>query len=150
MRPATDKLLILGVPLEFAFEFLGLFNSSVCDFLVRGHMPSASAKMWIVTQTVAPLPGTLDKRVAEHAAKLSLTSNSVARLFNREPHPWNPEERCALDVEIDALVAHAYGLTRAQYEVVLDSFEVLARIEIGRHGRYKFKEDCLATYGRVG
>lgn len=79
---------------------------------------------------------------------LSLTSHSVARLFNREPHIWNPKERYALDVEIDALVAHAYGLTRAQYEVVLDSFEVLARIEIAKHGHYKFKEDCLAAYER--
>ena len=92
----------------------------------------------------------LDKRVAEHAAKLSLTSNSVARLFNREPHLWNPQERATMDVEIDALVAHAYGLTRAQYEVVLDSFEVLARLETAKHCRYKFKEDCLAAYSRLG
>jgi hypothetical protein len=32
--------------------------------------------------------------------------------------------------------------------VVLDSFEVLARLEIAKHGRYKFKEDCLAAYDR--
>ena len=89
-------------------------------------------------------------RVAENAALLSLTSHSVARLFNRGPHPWNPEERYALDVGIDALVAHAYGLTRAQYEVVLDSFEVLARLETAKHGRYQFKEDCLRAYGREG
>ena len=131
--------------------FIGFFNSTVCDFLVRGHMPGASAALlWMLSQIPAPLPGMLDKRVAENAAKLSLTSHSVARLFNREPHLWNPEERSALDVEIDALVAHAYGLTRAQYEVVLDSFEVLARLENTKHGRYKFKEDCLAAYAKVG
>jgi hypothetical protein len=71
-------------------------------------------------------------------------------LFNREPHLWNSEERYALDVEIDALVAHAYGLTRAQYEVVLDSFEVLARVQTQKYSRFKFKEDCLAAYVRVG
>ena len=147
--PATNLLPLLSVSPERSFEFLGVFNSAACDFLLRGHMPGAHANRWIVAQIAAPLPGTLDKRVAEHAAKLSLTSHSVARLFTREPHIWNPEERAEMDVEIDALVAHAYGLTRAQYEVVLDSFEVLARIEIAKHGRYKFKEDCLAAYARV-
>ena len=41
-------------------------------------------------------------------------------------------------------------MTPAQYEVVLDSFEVLARVETAKHGHYKFKADCLAAYGRVG
>jgi len=149
--PATHKLPIIGLPVELAFQFVGVFNASSFDFLARGHLPGASmALLWMLSQIPAPLPGTLDPRVAEHAAKLSLTSYSVARLFNREPHIWNPEERYWLDVEIDALVAHAYGLTRAQYEVVLDSFEVLARLEIAKHGRYKFKEDCLAAYDREG
>ncbi|MBK9138905.1 MAG: hypothetical protein IPM17_09105 [Verrucomicrobia bacterium] len=147
--PATHTLPVLAVEPSNAIGFAGLFNATAFDFLVRGHMPGAHVALtWMLSQIPAPLPGTLDPRVAEHAAKLSLTSHSVARLFNREPHPWNPEERYALDVEIDALVAHAYGLTRAQYEVVLDSFEVLARLEIAKHGRYKFKEDCLAAYDR--
>lgn len=147
--PATHKLPIIGVSQSLALEFIGIFNASSFDFLARGHLPGASmALLWMLAQIPTPLPGTLDNRVAENAAKLSLTSNSVARLFNREPHPWDLEEHYALDVEIDALVAHAYGLTRAQYEVVLDSFEVLARIEIAKHGRYKFKEDCLAAYRR--
>jgi hypothetical protein len=149
-RPATNKLPMLAVSSERAFEFLAIFNSSVCDFLVRGHMPGASANMWIVSQVAVPLPGVVDPRVAEHAAKLSLTSHSVARLFGRAPHRWDPAERAALDVEIDALVAHAYGLTRAQYEVVLDSFEVLARVETAKHGHYQFKSACLAAYERVG
>ncbi|MCX7824276.1 MAG: hypothetical protein N2689_01800, partial [Verrucomicrobiae bacterium] len=149
--PTTHKLPIIGLPVELAFEFIAIFNASSFDFLARGHLPGASmALLWMLSQIPAPLPGTLDPRVAEHAAKLSLTSYSVARLFNCEPHRWDPEERYRLDVEIDALVAHAYGLTREQYEVVLDSFEVLARLEIAKHGRYKFKEDCLAAYDRLG
>jgi hypothetical protein len=149
--PATHKLPIFAIARDSACGFLAVFNSTICDFLVRGHMPGASAALlWMLSQIPAPLPDTFDERVAEHAAKLSLTSHSVARLFNRDPHSWSKEERHALDVEIDALIAHAYTLTRAQYEVVLDSFEVLARIEIGKHGRYKFKEDCLAAYSRAG
>jgi hypothetical protein len=149
--PATHTLPVLSIPRQAALDFVGVFNSITFDFLVRGHMPGAHVALtWMLSQVPAPSPAALDPRVAKHAAKLSLTSNSVARLFNREPHLWNSEERYALDVEIDALVAHAYGLTRAQYEVVLDSFEVLARVQTQKYSRFKFKEDCLAAYVRVG
>lgn len=151
LYPATNAISIFVVSQRLALEFLGFVNSTTFDFLVRGHMPGVNIVLtWVWTQLVAPIPGTLDKRVSENAAKLSLTSNSVASLFGFQPHQWNPAERYELDVENDALIAHAYGLTRAQYEVVLDSFEVLARIEIGKHGRYKFKEDCLEAYAKLG
>lgn len=148
--PAADTVPVLGVPPTSAMEFLAIFNSTPFDFLVCGHMPSNHVKtLWMLAQIPAPLPG-LDPRISDHARKLSLTSYSVCAQFGVEPHPWNAEERYQLDTELDALVAHAYGLTRAEYEVVLDSFEVLARIERHEKGRYQFKDDCLAAYGRVG
>ena len=55
-----------------------------------------------------------------------------------------------MDTELDAWIAHVYGLSEAEYTVVLDSFDVLARKEIKQHnGRYRFKEDCLAAYRRL-
>jgi hypothetical protein len=143
---ATDTVPILAVPGALAIEFLAVFNSTTFDFLVRGHMPGAHVKsVWMLSQIVAPEPG-LDPRIAAAVRRLSLTSWSVARLFGVEPHPWDPEERRRLDVWIDAMIAHAYGLTERQYEVVLDSFEVMAREQMGEHGRYLFKEECLAAF----
>jgi hypothetical protein len=46
-------------------------------------------------------------------------------------------------------LCYTWFMTHAQYEVVLDSFEVLACVETAKHGHYKFKQDCLAAYGRV-
>lgn len=147
---ATHKLPLFAVPRQRAWEFLAVWNSTTFDFLARGHLPEGSlALLWMLAQIPAPLPG-LDPRISNDARKLSLTSYSVCAQFSVEPHPWNMEERYLLDTELDALVAHAYGLTRAEYEVVLDSFEVLARIEMREKGRYQFKDDCLAAYGRVG
>ncbi|HWO71026.1 MAG TPA: DNA methyltransferase [Actinomycetota bacterium] len=148
--PATHKLPVLAVDRDRAFEFLGVFNSTTFDFLVRGHMPGASVGLvWMLSQVAAPPPG-LDPRIPEAAEPLSLTSYSVARIFGKDPYPWNPEERYELDVLVDALVAHAYQLTREQYEVVLDSFEVMAREQTRRFGSYRFKSDCLRAYDRVG
>jgi len=148
-RPATHSLPTMGVGAN-AFEFLAVFNSTVFDFLVRGKMPGAHVALtWMLSQVAAPAPG-LDSRIAANARKLSLTSHAIAREFDVEPHPWDEEERHRLDVETDALVAHAYGVTEREYGVLLDTFEVLARKEIVEHGRYRFKDDCLAAYGRLG
>lgn len=131
------------------FELVAVFNSCCFDFLVRGKLPGANlAQTWFLSQVAAPLPG-LDPRIAENARKLSLTSTALAREFGAEPHPWEPEERYALDVETDALVAHAYGVTEKEYAVIMDTFDVLARKEVAQHGRYRFKDDCLAAYRRL-
>jgi len=148
--PATHTLPILALPAAKAIEFVAIFNSTAFDFLVRGHMPGAHAALtWMLEQIPAPLPG-LDLRIRERAEKLSLTSWSVSSQFGTAPYGWDPEERYLLDVETDALIAHAYSLTRKQYETVLDSFGVFAKKQIAEHGRYKFKEDCLDAYGRLG
>ena len=147
--PATDKLPILAIPRELAFEFLGLFNASVFDFLVRGHMPGAEVgAKWMLAQVAAPLPG-LDARVAANAERLSLTSNSVAELFGVEAHRWDPDERYALDVETDALVALGYGIDQEEYEIVLDSFEVMERDQVKRYGHNRFRAECLTAFDRL-
>jgi hypothetical protein len=149
-RPATHKAPVFGVPPNAAFEFLAVFNSTCFDFLVRGKMPGGSvALVWLLSQIAAPSPG-LDERISANARELSLTSHAIAREFDAEPHPWDEEERYRLDVETDALVAHAYGVTEREYGVLLDTFEVLARKEVAEHGRYRFKDDCLAAYRRLG
>ncbi len=148
--PATDKLPVLGLRAELAFEFLALWNGTVFDFLVRGKMPGSGVKLvWMLSQLPMPAPG-CDSRLAENARQLSLTSHSVARVFDTDPYPWDEEERYRLDVETDALVAHAYGVTEREYGVILDTFEVLARKELAEHGRYRFKHDCLSAYRRLG
>jgi hypothetical protein len=147
-RPATHKLPVWAMPTDLVVEFLGVFNSTAFDFLVRGHMPGGGVGLtWMLSQIATP-PPRLDHHISENAERLSVTSNSVASLVKTGPHRWDPEERYRLDVETDALVAQAYGLARDQYEIVLDSFEVMAREEERKHGYYRFKTDCLAAFER--
>ena len=103
--------------------------------------------VWMLAQIPVPLPG-LDPRVAAKSQRLSLTSHSVAEVFDAEAHRWDPTERYRLDVETDALLSHAYGLDRESYAIVLDSFEVMTREQVKEHGYYRFKEDCLAALER--
>jgi hypothetical protein len=148
-RPSTHALCMLAVPYSHALEFAAVVNSTTFDFLLRGHVPGQNVALkWILDQIPAPPPG-LDPHIAINAAKLSLTSCSIAEMFNAPPHRWDPVERYRLDVETDALIAKTYGLDRESYAIVLDSFEVMIRAQIKQHGYYKFKEDCLEAFDRL-
>lgn len=149
-RPATDKAPVFGVPVDLVFEFLGVFNCTVFDYFARGKMPGGTVRLvWMLSQLPVPEPG-LDARIGDNARKLSVTSRTVADEYDLELHPWDEEERYLLDVETDALVAHAYGISLREYGVILDTFDVLARKELAVHGRYRFKDDCLAAFRRLG
>ncbi len=145
---STHVLPELVVDPSLAFSFLGIFNSTTFDFLVRGHMPtSVIGLVWMLSQVPAPVPR--DGPIGPNARVLSLTSRSVADQFDVEPHIWDPDERYRLDVETDALVAREYGLDRQAYEIVLDSFDVMRRMQESEHGYYKFREDCLAAFDEL-
>lgn len=106
--------------------------------------------VWMLAQIPAPAQSSIPSEVVEASRELSITSYSVARVMGAEPHPWDAAERRRLDAQIDATVAHLYGLTRAQYEVVLDSFELQARKEVEAQGEYRTKKRCLEAYDRIG
>lgn len=144
--PATHVLPVIGIGRN-PLEFLAIYNATTFDFLVRGKMPGGHVALtWMLSQLACPEPG-LAPELAEEAALLSGTSTSAARLLGCEPLRWDIESRYELDTRLDARVAHTYGLAAREYEVVLDSFDVLARQEINTHGRYRFKDDCMKAYG---
>ena len=144
--PATHALPVLGVGVK-PLEFLALHNSTTFDFLVRGKMPGGHAAItWLLSQVACPTPSG-DTTLEKMASDLSATSNVIAGILDRDPQQWDPQERYRVDTELDARIAHIYGLSEAEYAVVLDSFDVLARKEIKQHkGRYRFKQDCLTAF----
>ena len=48
---------------------------------------------------------------------------AFAESFGIEPNDMSPAERIDTTARLDALVAHAYGLSREEYRMVLDSFK---------------------------
>lgn len=149
--PATHALPVIAAGVR-PLAFLAFYNSTTFDFLLRGKMPGGNAAMaWLLSQIACPNPDDHELSILESmASDLSATSHSVAKVLDRQPHRWDADERHHADTELDARVAHIYGLTAAEYEVVLDSFDVLARKEIEKHDSYRFKDDCLAAYRRLG
>lgn len=57
-------------------------------------------------------------------------------------------DRAQLRAEIDAIVAHLYGLTRDEFAYILDTFPVLRRKEEEAFGEFRTKRMCLEEYER--
>ncbi|HED14599.1 MAG TPA: hypothetical protein ENI62_13260 [Gammaproteobacteria bacterium] len=55
-----------------------------------------------------------------------------------------------LRAEIDAYVAHLYGLSRDDFAYILDIFPVLKKKEIKAFGEFMSKRKCLEEFDRIG
>lgn len=58
-------------------------------------------------------------------------------------------DRAQIRAEIDAYVAHLYGLSQDDFAYILDTFPVLKKKEEKAFGEFMSKRKCLEEYDRV-
>lgn len=101
----------------------GILNSMSFDFAARSKAQMHTAS---IIKTL-PIPSlTHYDEIAELAAILSVGSDEFegfAESMRIDNVSLSPYERIHATAKLDALVAHAYGLTRDEYQTILDSFK---------------------------
>lgn len=90
----------------------------------------------------------LRTRLAASAAALTATWSPACGLHDRTPERRDTSDRAQTRAEIDALVAHLYGLTRAEFAYVLDTFPGLRNKEMKAFGEYQSRRKALEEYDR--
>ena len=105
-----------------------ILNSMTFDFIVRAKAQMNMAP--IIKSISAPLPSQYDNEIASVAARLTCGWKGAKRDFAAfaesleiEPKEMSPAERIDTTARLDALVACAYGLSKDEYRMVLDSFK---------------------------
>ena len=105
-----------------------ILNSMTFDFIVRSKAQMNMAP--IIKSMSAPPPSQHDNEIASTAARLACGRKGAvkdfaafAESFGIEPKEITPADRIDDTARLDALVAHAYGLSRDEYRMVLDSFK---------------------------
>lgn len=99
-----------------------------------------SEKVWVKEGN-----GNLAHAIMIRSAKLTCTTPEYddlaakVRLSSHEDGVTDPEERAQLRAELDALVAHLYGLTEAEYVHILSTFPLVPQAE---------KDAALAEFRR--
>ena len=129
----------------------GILNSMTFDFAVRSQLQ-------VNTSTVInniSLPGDLHcNEITEIAGRLSVGTDEFegfAESLRVENVRLKPPERIHATAKLDALVAHAYGLTREEYDTVLDSFKFTENTDLMEAETADFSDNRVLRqfYGEV-
>lgn len=102
----------------------GVLNSMSFDFAARSILQMNVST--IILKLPIPKPSEHDGIITECTAKLCVGTREfepLAESLHVENETLTPGERIETTARLDALVAHAYGLPREQYRIILDSFK---------------------------
>jgi hypothetical protein len=107
---------------------VALLNSLTLDFVVRRKVSSTVSKSVMATLPVAdvPLNSGPGKEVVDRSARLTCRTSEFSELAGAlgvDCGPLTHDEEQVLRAELDARVAHLYGLSAEQLELVLADFE---------------------------
>jgi len=89
------------------------------------------------------------RRLRDEASKLTPEWTSRCGVHDRMPDRRDTGDRAQLRAEIDAYVAHLYGLSRDDFAYILDTFPVLKKKEEKAFGEFMSKRKCLEEYDRL-
>lgn len=89
------------------------------------------------------------KRLRGEAKNLTPEWEPHCGVHDRLPSRRDTGDRAQLRAEIDAYVAHLYGLSRDDFEYILGTFPVLGRKEQAAFGEFMSKRKCLEEYDRI-
>jgi len=90
------------------------------------------------------------RRLRDEASKLTPEWGPHCGVHDRLPDRRDIGNRAQLRAEIDAYVAHLYGLSRDDFAYILDTFPVLKKKEKKAFGEFISKRKCLEEFDRIG
>ena len=89
------------------------------------------------------------RRLRDEATKLTPEWTPHCGVQDRLPDRRDTGDRAQLRAEIDAYVAHLYGISKDDFSYILDTFPVLKRKEEKAFGEFMSKRKCLEEYDRL-
>jgi len=89
------------------------------------------------------------RRLRDEVRNLTPEWGPHCGVHDRLPDRRDTGDRAQLRAEIDAYVAHLYGLTRDDFAYILDTFPVLKKKEMKAFGEFISKRKCLEEYDRI-
>lgn len=117
------------------------------------------SERWTSREFWYPISGSVDygpreeqeirRRLADEARMLSREWAPHYAVYQCSADRRDTGDRAQLRAEIDAYVAHLYGLNREDFSYILDTFPVLKRKEQQVFGEFMSKRKCLEEYDRI-
>jgi len=89
------------------------------------------------------------RQLRDKASEITPEWGPHCGVHDRLPDRRDTGDRAQLRAEIDAYVAHLYGLSRDDFAYILDTFPVLKKKEKKAFGEFMSKRKCLEEYDRI-
>lgn len=167
--PASRKQPVLGVDNALPAHLLvANLNSFVVDFVARQSVGGISLSFFILKQlpivppnmydSVTPWTKSIDSNLlswlSQRISELSYTSQDLRACaidmgYNGPPFCWDEDRRFLLRCELDAAYFHVYGIARDDVDYIMETFPIVKRKDIAKHGEYRTKRVILEIYDEM-
>ena len=162
---------------------VAIMSSIPFDYIARQKVGGSHMNMFILKQMPFPSPELIPDKLKWEIAKrvIELTyfnhdmdawaeelweemtdeqRNEMPNIGTKEPFIFDPDRRAVLQAELDAIVAHLYGLTTDELRYILDpedicgpgcineTFRVLKERELREYGEYRTRRLVLTAWHR--
>lgn len=163
---------------------LGMLSSLPFDFIVRQKVGGKNVSNFFVKQfpILAPdqIPDNIKWEMAKRVIELTYFNHDMddwaeelweemtdeqreemPNVGSKEPFIFDPERRAILQAELDAIVAHLFGLTTDELRYILDpedicgsgcineTFRVLKERELREYGEYRTRRLVLDAFSTL-
>ena len=136
---------------------LGLFNSFPFDYIVRQKLQGLNLSDYITYQIAVPSEDTILSRadfIIPRVVELSYTAWDLEPFakdcgYFGPPFCWDESRRLLLRCELDAAYFHLYGIARDDVDYIMETFPIVKRNDLKRHGDYRTKLTILDIYDRM-
>ena len=143
---------------------VGNLNSAVFDFFARQKVISTGLGSGLLEQLPLLRPEDYSDRgflgpnartwLANRLLELTYTAWDL-RPFARDcgydgpPFRWDEERRFLLRCELDAAYFHLYGIERDDVDYIMETFPIVKRKDVAKHGEYRTKRVILEIYDEM-
>jgi hypothetical protein len=157
----TFPLMLPRVSPQLISTLVAVQSSMVFDYVSRQKIGGAHMALMTWKQLPVPAPRDLEPHtsfVIPRVLELVYTSYDMSG-FARElgdpggPFRWDEDRRARIRAELDAYCGHLYGVSRDDFDYLLDSFQSnsggLKNSDVAKFGSYRTKELVLEEYDRM-
>jgi hypothetical protein len=162
-RTAVGHKLPLVLPTRDADLLCACWSSFALDYVARQKMAGTSMAYFILKQLPVPKPNAFSSAtpwtgdcalaawVRARVLELSYTSYDMRQFAvdlgdEGPPFRWDEERRTGMRAELDAAFFHLYGIERDDVDYIMETFPIVKRRDIERHGAFRTKEAILRVY----
>jgi hypothetical protein len=159
-----------GIPLAFPQEtpelLVPLWSSFIFDYITRQKVAGTHITQFLIKQLpvhppsyyrapVAWLKGaTLFDWIRSRVLELTYTAWDMTPFAqdlgdNEPPFYWDDDRRFAMRAELDAAYFHLYGAGRNDVDYIMETFPIVKRKDVERHGSFRTKELILGIYDEM-